>query len=197
MSSVVNQPARLEVEATEVIAADGRPVRITLGEEGSADAVHAFSRRNTGRQVAGQQIDQMLATEEGRKLLEDLSNSFQHGRTPNLGDEASKALLGDFSRRLGLDEASRLFEGGEVHRAEDLIGKLGAGAIGTTVLSGTSLAAVGAVVELANLAGEAGSRISGIIKAPNITAHAGTPLTARVVESRVVRIPLDPRPPAR
>lgn len=179
LSALMNTPARLAVRMERAWAPDGTEIRLCTVQE-SVEEPYAFTRDNTSKVGGGSGLDELWASEDSQRLLSQLAADLEEGRALDLGDPEVRKTLAEAADKLGMGSTARLLEEGEIKQASDLLSQVRRGGSATALLSGASLTTVGAAMELVNLAGNVGSRVTGMLKGRNIKAHVGTRVQAYV-----------------
>lgn len=187
LSALVNTPARLAVRIERTWAVDGTEVPL-CAQIDDPEAGYAFTRENTGTIGGGVDLDKVWAKDAAQPILQRLSENLEEGRSVDLSDPEVQRTLRDVARELDLDATARLLQDGELQRADDLLAQVRKGGTAAALINGAALPTIGAAIELANLAGNVGSRLGGIFKGRNIRAHVGTQVPA-TVRSQVQVVP--------
>ncbi|MBX3120248.1 MAG: hypothetical protein KF784_14375 [Fimbriimonadaceae bacterium] len=188
LSGVMGQPARLEIKL-KGLKLDSNHFVALCADADDSEKAYAFNRSNTG--VAGTEstrLEQLLQEEVSRQTLEKVSMMF-NGEDVDLDSEESKAALDRIAQELGLNQTKRTVESGRsgISGVNDSIRQLQKGNL-LTLANGEGALALGAVMELANLAGQVGGKLSASLKGRTIRAYPGTRLTAYVTEDSKVTI---------
>lgn len=191
LSGLMNQPARLTIQLKETKAADGSTVRLTANKEAEEENVYAFTRDNTGKVDFGEQIEELVKSEASQRLLNEINTALQGGNTPDLNSEDSKKVLQEISSKLSLQQTASILSQGKSDELSKTLEAVNRGQSLAALASGGSLTSVMAVVELANVALEVGSRVSRMLKGRTIRAYAGTEVPA-YVEAAVEVVPKEP-----
>ena len=180
LSGLMNRPARLEVELTGFDAPDGTHIDVNTDEE-RKETIYKFTRENTGKPSADEnKIDDLLKDEMNRQVAEKLSAAFE-GQSPDLSTPEAKEALNKFANELGLNDTKKLIDSGKADYGQlaNTIQRLQKGDYSGLTKGDLSLN-LNSVMELANLAGGLGSRLSRSLKGRTIHAYPGTPLRVYV-----------------
>lgn len=193
LSAMLNEPARLEVKF-QPIEADGYTISFSADGAKEEPIDYAFTRDNTGKPETGEPLDAALKNAATRKLLEELSDALETGRTP---DDLAARIAGDA-------EVGRLLDQMALGRAKEMVSKEESPEKGyrrlldvtntlregdLSKLAGADVAlAIAAVEEIGGLANRVNGTLKGIFKGRNIRAHIGTRVRAYVHED--VQVPL-------
>lgn len=170
---LANQPARLAIAFESVELAGGRRLELD-GER------FQIERSMVGPQRSEESLARMMDDPAAKSALEELARSLERGALPD--SATAREDLRRVASELGLQELQRALGEGEAGRFGDALASLRkAGAAGMLVDGG-----LGAVLELASLAGSVGDRLSRMLKAPNIVAQPGTPLAAKTGPSQTI-----------
>lgn len=188
LSGLLGEPARLHVRLGKVLAVDGSELALAADRE-NAEAPYEFTRANTRPPSQPPHLQSALRDEQVRDLAERLAMAYSGEHDPDLlRDEASRQALDRLAEQLSLEETRRLLRAGvdpanRIGSALDLLrrGDIRALATGDAALG---LAAVG---ELANVAGQVGSRLGRMLRGRTIRAFAGTEVQAFLAEDAAVR----------
>lgn len=188
LSGLLGEPARLHVRLDKVLAVDGSELALAA-DRNDADRPYEFTRANTRPPSQPARLESALQDDEVRQLAEQLAMAYAGEQdTDFLRDEGSRAALNRLAEQLSLNETRRLLGAGSqpanrLGSALDLVrrGDIRALAAGDAALG---LAAVG---ELANVAGQVGSRFSRMLRGRTIRAFAGTEVEAFLAEDVQVR----------
>lgn len=178
ISTFTNRPARLAVKLKSVKAANGDEVPLTASEA-EDDGAFQFTRGNTGRTELSSKVESLWGTEEGQKLLTQVQELLEDGQSLDSVENAealSKAI-----EKLEMPNATELVKQGRIGEVQGILDKLKSGQ-GLAELAASNLTGLGAVMELANLAGDVGNRLGRMMKGRNIKAYVGTPVDAVVSE---------------
>ncbi len=186
LGGLTNRPARLEVRLID-IQNDGILIPIAASADGRVGPI-SFTRDNTGKpEVDEAKVEELLKVEANRHLAEKLAELFD-GKSPDLsGEEAQKALQ-EFAKQLELGDTQKLMANGEsnLNSISQTISRLQKGDL-TGIASGDLSLSLSSVLELANLAGGLGDRVSRSLKGRTIRAYPGTRIDAFVSKSTMLR----------
>jgi len=188
LSGLMNRPARLDVILKEVQAVDGTPV-VLVADNDKPDDPYRFTRENTGKPgVDSAKVDDLLKDETNRQLAEKLSAAF-NGQTPDLFTPEAKEAMSKFASELGLNDTKKLLEKGQgdCEKISGAIERLQHGDLSGLTKGDLSLT-LGSVVELANLAGGLGDRVSRSLKGRTIRAYPGTAVRAFIKDTYTVTV---------
>lgn len=181
LSGLMNQPARLEVKIKALKLEKGdAPLAVDADDPGEA---HAFTRENTGKPAANEaKVDELLQDELNRQLAEKLTELFD-GKSPDLTTPDAKMALDRIAGQMGLTDTKRMLDGGEtnVGQLAATIQRLQKGDL-SGVAKGDLTLSLGAVMELANLVGGLGDKVSRTLKGRTIRAYPGTKIEALTAE---------------
>lgn len=182
LSGVMGQPARLEIRLKPLKIDGTQSVPLTAEAE-KTDEPFAFNRSNTGLPgTNSEKLEELLKDEINRQTLEQVAKMFD-GEEVDLGSDQAKASLQRIASELGLNETRQLVEKGssDWQRVGDSVKKLQSGSL-LSLATGDGALALGAVMELANLAGDVGGKLADSLKGRTIRAFPGTRLTVYVAE---------------
>jgi hypothetical protein len=185
LSGLINQPARLEVQI-ESLKLDSAEVPLAV-ELNDPKKPYSFTRENTGSpSVDDAKVEQLLKDELNRKLAEKLGQLFD-GKSPDMSTPESQAALQKIAGEMGLTDTNKLLSEGKSNLGTiaGTIERLQRGDLSGIAKGDLSLS-LGAVMELANLVGGLGDRISRTIKGRTIRAYPGTKVRAYVALPTVV-----------
>ncbi len=185
LSGLMNQPARLEVKLETLKLASGE-VAIACDPK-KPDEPYAFTRENTGKPSADEtKLDELLKTEMNLRLAEKLNQVFE-GKSPDFSTQESQEALTAIANEMGLNDTRRLLSEGKsnVGQITSTIERLQRGDLSGIATGDLSLS-LGAVMELANLVGGLGDRVSRALKGRTIHAYPGTKIEAYLVTSATV-----------
>jgi hypothetical protein len=185
LSGLMNQPARLEVRIKGLKLDSGSVALCALQEE--PDKPYAFTRENTGKPVTDEaKVEELLKDELNRQLAEKLADLFD-GKTPDMSTPDAQAALQKIAGEMGLNDTSKLLAQGQsnVGQIAGTIERLQRGDISGIAKGDLSLS-LGAVMELANLAGGLGDKLSRSLKGRTIRAYPGTRLEVFVASDATV-----------
>ncbi|MFQ3667491.1 MAG: hypothetical protein SNJ74_05390 [Fimbriimonadaceae bacterium] len=188
LSGLLGEPARLHVRLDKVLAVDGSELALAA-DPADPDKPYEFTRANTRPAPQPARLESALQDEEVRKLAEQLAMAYAGERdTEFLRDESSRAALNRLAEKLSLDETRRLLGAGG-QPANRIVGTLDLVRRGDirALAAGDAALGLAAVGELANVAGQVGSRFSRMLRGRTIRAFAGTEVEAFLAESAQVR----------
>lgn len=177
LSGLMNQPARLEI-TLESLRLNGDSIGLAA-DPSDSNKPFAFGRDNTGRPPSDDaKIESVLKDELNRQLAEKITELFD-GKSPDLSTPESQVALERIAGEMGLQNTQNLIEGGKanVGQIASTIERLQRGDISSLARGDLSLS-LGTVMELADLAGGLGSRISRSLKGRTIRAYPGTRVEA-------------------
>lgn len=181
LSGLMNQPARLEVKLKSLkLDKVEAPLAVDPEDPGQA---FAFTRENTGKPAANEaKVDELLQDELNRQLAEKLAELFD-GQNPDLTTPDSKLALDRIAGQMGLDDTKRMLDSGEtnVGKLASTIQRLQKGDL-SGIAKGDLTLSLGAVMELANLVGGLGDKVSRTLKGRTIRAYPGTKVEALAAE---------------
>jgi hypothetical protein len=180
LGALTNSPARLSVSFSSAVANGGQPV--SLSGAADRDAPYEFNRANTGIVGDAAGLDRIASDDRSRTALDTVRQIFENPDQANLSDPETKQGLRQIATSLGMTETSRLIDRNEIDHVSSLISQLRQGSTIAAIASGGATAEIAAALELANLAGKLGSRLSRMAKGRNIVAYVGTPVTAYVTQ---------------
>lgn len=187
LSGLVNQPARLEVRLDFVRLPSGQtPI---ASDPTEPKKPFAFTRENTGIPSANSaKVEELLKDEANRKLAEKLGELFE-GKTPDLSTPEAQATLQKIATDMGLSDTTKLLSDGKSNAGQiaGTIERLQRGDLSGLVKGDLSLS-LGSVIELANLVGGFGDRISRSLKGRTIRAYPGTKVTAYLVSPIMISV---------
>lgn len=186
--ALLQKPARLDLKLGEAEAVGGVKLPLSMAKD-DPEAVLRFDRGNTAKFALAEQVAELMKDPKFEASLKELDEMVRAGNLDKLQDEPRRQSLLEIAQKLGMKETEKVIQSGEIARAGSLLAQIRQGAAISALASGGTLAAVGAVSELANLAGSVGDRLSGILRGRNILAHIGTRVTA--VTSREVVVEVD------
>ncbi len=181
LAAITNKPARLELMINQAIAADGQAIKLTSANNGILDQPISLNRGNTGRQNLSAKLQSIASDPEVMRALSQIERSFKEGGRVDVTDETTKRGFEKIAKQLNMKNLEEVVLGNrvaEVNSVLDSAEKVG------TVLSDPL--AIGAVLELANIAGEIGSKLGQMLKGRKIIAYPGTPISVFVGETTQV-----------
>lgn len=181
LSGFMNQPARLEVKIKSLQIGE-KSVALATSEE-DPEKAFAFTRDNTGRPSTDDtKVDEVLKDELNRQLAEKLTELFD-GKSPDLSTPDSKLALQKIAGEMGLNDTKRLLNGGQdrVSQLATTIERLQKGDL-QGVASGDLSLSLNSVMELANLVGGLGDKLSRTLKGRTIRAYPGTRIEVVIAE---------------
>lgn len=179
LSSLMNRPARLVIRLQSIEGTT--PVPLCANKDTGAPE-YELTRENTG--VPGgdrPDLDDLLKDEASRRIAEALNDAFE-GKTVDLSTPDAKAALDQIATKMGLTETRKA----DLGQVSGTIDRLQHGDFSGLAKGDVSLT-LGAVMELANLAGGLGSKISRSLKGRTICAYPGTKVEAYT--SQAVTLP--------
>ena len=181
MSSLVNQPARLEVQFLP-LEIDGISVLLCTSIE-DPDAPMELTRATASRSEAGEALKSLWDHPETQKFLKDLTDRMNG---ENLGedfdDPDSMRILNDVSSQLGMKATERFgAKGTSVGAMLAATDKVARGSF-ESMDAAEALLAIQAVSELGRLAVGVDRGLRGAIKGRNIKIPIGTRMTVFVAE---------------
>lgn len=185
LSGLMNQPARLEVKIKS-LKLDSGELTLAIDSEDLGKA-YAFNRDNTGKPAADEtKVDELLKDELNRQLAEKLTELFD-GKTPDLTSPDSKLALDKIAGEMCLNDTRKLLDQGQanVGQLASTIERLQKGDLSGVAKGDLSLS-LGAVMELANLVGGLGDKVSRTLKGRTIRAYPGTRIEAMVAEEKKI-----------
>lgn len=185
LSGLMNEPARLSISIPDLKAADGTTIAVRLNEE---DEPLHFGREETAKYAATSKLEGAMNEEAVARLLRQLAEDMEEGRTPNLESESGKELLGEVARALNLQDTAELLREDRASDIEKAIRAVKGGSMLDIASGGTAGSALGAAYEVINVAEEVRDRVAGVFKGRNIRAYAGMPVTAWTKEDVRVRL---------
>jgi len=186
LSGITNRPARLAVKFEEVKAVDGTVIPLSATLEGGDEAMHSFTRANTGKQDVVEKLTKLSADADVKATLDQIKDSFAEGKAPDFSDPKTKEALAKISKELDLKALGKAIaedRAGEVADALKSTRDVGSAA---RALTGGSLT-LAAVLELADVMGNVGSKFSRVLGGRSIRAYPGTEATAYVAQTAQVR----------
>lgn len=184
MGALTNRPARLSITVDSVYGVDGSKVLISADSDGNPSEGFQFNRANTGRpEVSSAKLDEMMKDPKNEEDLKKLGELFVKKGSVDPNSPEAKDLVDRLSKNLQLPNLESVTGKGQTDQVTGLLSSIRSG-----MKIGGSLNAVGAVMELANVAGDVGSRLSRIMHGRNIKAYAGQPMTAKVVSDTKIAI---------
>lgn len=196
MSSLTNEPARLQIRADKLKLNLGGTVELVANLQ-KPDEPYSLTRDNTGS--PNELPDSALADPDQSEWVKELSKALESGGSP---DEVARKLASDenFQKLLRDSRLSSVqkYAGQKQGIEQGVSGLLQAldqakrGELRSIPSSeiGLALAAIG---ELGNLAGEASDRLKGAFKGRNIRAHVGDEITLYVKNEVTVQVPTGPK----
>jgi hypothetical protein len=183
LSGIMGQPARLEVKVKEV---ELPQESLEIGtDEKDPSKPYSFNRGNTGIPVAARSgIENLLKEDAARQVLEKLDKAFD-GESVDLNSEEGKKALIEIARQSGLSDTQKLLDSGkgDIGQIQNVISRLQRGDVSGLAKGDLSLS-LNSVLELANLVGGLGDRLSRTLKGRTIHASAGTRVQAFAAESK-------------
>lgn len=188
VSVFTNEPARLEVELSDVVTADGSKVRL----RGPApDKPYSFDQSNTKIEESANVVD-AVTDPKARELVASLARQIATGQQMSAEDKAqADSQLKDLAERYGFKDTTSFLQGqngAKVEKKNDLAGVLESVQKGDIKgLAGTDvLLAAKAAGEIVNLGAGFDKSLRGIFKGSNIHARVGLPVKAFVAEEKSV-----------
>lgn len=186
LSGLTNRPARLAVRFADVETVDGQRVGITADIEGDEKAEHSFTRANTGKQDVVEKLERLSDDPDVKATLAQIQDSFAEGKAPDFSDPKTKEALSKISKELDLKELGKAIaedRAGEIANVMKSTRNVGDAAKFLTSGSVT----VGAVLELANVVGDVGGKLSRVLAGRTIRAYPGTEVIAFISKTVEVR----------
>lgn len=186
VTSLMNQPARLEVTFLPLKAIDGQKISL-VADASAPDEPYKLTRENTNGLDAGDALEDMWKHEEVQGALTKLSDKFT-GKNPSadLSAPDMQKVLADVAKKMNMTNTEAAVKSGktwdEVMKAAQSVqsGNLNG-------LNGQELLlAVNALGELGKLAGSVDKTLRGTIKGRNISAPVGTALKAQVAKDYTI-----------
>lgn len=187
LSGLAGQPARLEVKF-KGLKVDESTVFPLTADVAEADKPYSFNRSNTGLPGDGaDQLDDILKDEVNRQALDQIMKAF-NGEDVSLDSLDTKMALEKIADRLGLTQTKEVAQSSASSwmGMNQSIKDLQKGTL-LSIATGEGALAVGAVLELANLAGEVGGKITDKLKGRTIRAFPGTKVKAYLTQDQTVR----------
>ena len=185
LSGLMNEPARLSISIPDLEATDGTSVAIRLNEE---DEPLQLGREETAKYAATSKLEGAMNEEAVEKLLRQVAEDMEEGRSPNLESDSGKELLGEVARALNLKDTAALLREDRASDIQKAISAIKGGSMLDIASGGTAGSALGAAYEVINVAEEVRDRVAGAFKGRNIRAYAGMPLKAWTEEDVRVRL---------
>lgn len=186
MSGLTNRPARLAIVFDEVKSVDGQIVDLSADIQATKDAQYSFTRANTGKQDVVAKLEKLSADEDVKTTLQEIQDAFADGKAPNFEDPKAKEALNKISKEFDLKALGQAI-------AEDRVGEISAVMRSTKDVSSAAQAltsgslTVAAVLELANVVGDVGGKLSRVLGGRTIRAYPGTEVTAYIARKVEVR----------
>lgn len=185
LSGFMNEPARLSISVPDLKATDGTIVAIRLNDD---DEPLYFGREETAKYASTSKLDKAMSEEAVAKLLRQLADDMEEGRTPNLESDSGKQLLGEVARALDLKDTADLLREDRSDDIQRAISAIKGGSVLDIASGGTAGSALGAAYEIINVAEEVRDRVAGVFKGRNIRVYAGMPITAWTKEDVRVKL---------
>jgi hypothetical protein len=179
VTSLVNQPARLEVRFLD-LGLDGVRVRLCADLE-DPEAPLSLTRASSDRDQASAALKSLWSHPETQRFLSDLSARMNgEGLGEDFDDPDSRRILEDVAAELGLAATKRVSaDGKSVGTMLAVTDRIAQGSF-ESLDATEALLVVQAVAELGRLASGVDRSLRGAIKGRNISAPIGTRLTAYV-----------------
>jgi hypothetical protein len=185
LSGLMNEPARLSISVPDLKATDGTTVAIRLNDE---DEPLHLGREETAKYASTSKLEGAMSEEAVAKLLRQLAEDMEEGRTPNLESDSGKQLLGEVAKALDLRDTADLLRNDRADDIQKAIAAIKGGSVLDIASGGTAGSALGAAYEIINVAEEVRDRVAGVFKGRNIRAYAGMPITAWTKEDVRIRL---------
>ncbi|MEQ1823450.1 MAG: hypothetical protein ABL949_13150 [Fimbriimonadaceae bacterium] len=177
-SSLTNKPARLELQIDGATLADGQTLKLGVEPNGPLDQPLSLNRANTGRQNISEKLKGIATDPDVMAALSQIEGSFRDGGKVDLSNEATKKGFEKIAKELNMKNLQEAVLGDKVADVNSVLD--------STKRAGNVLndpLAIGAVLELANIAGEVGSKLGRMLSGRKIVAYPGTPISMYVGES--------------
>ena len=184
LGALTNQPARLNFKFDTVPAVDGTALKLSAVTGEAKD--YELNRDNTGKTEPSAQLEKLAEDTTNEQALEAVRELFDKGDASKLDSPETRQKLSAIAQQMGLANTSKLIEKNEVDKMNDLVRQLRQGGTVAALASGGSATLVDAALELANVAGQVGSRLGRMLGGRNIKAYVGTPVKAYVIEAAEV-----------
>lgn len=185
LSGVLNRPGRLAVSFVEVKTVDGQTLPVAA-DAGGKEELYSFTRANTGKQDVIEKLERLSSDADVKATLDKIQSAFSTGEAPTFDDPKSKEALSKISKELDLKALGKAI-------AEDRVGEI-SNALASTKNLGAAASALtsgnvtlAAVLELADVAGDVGSKLQRMLGGRTIRAYPGTEVTAYIAQGAEVR----------
>ena len=184
MGSLTNKPARLSVELIDVVAANGKRLKI---RDEALDRPFEFTQDNTNVDNNATVVN-AISDPEARNLVANLARQIATGQEMSASDKSKADIqLQQLSEKYGLKDTQAFLKSDQKGQAKngDVVGLLESVQKGDIKgLTGVDvLLAVRAAGELVDLGSGIDKTLRGIFKGSNIHARVGTPVTAILAEN--------------
>ncbi len=184
-SAVVNEPPRLEARFETMRLPDGTVLELTGNVNGEIGLPYIFTQKNTAPDQRDFDIEEVMKDPALKETMQKLNDAYAEDRALIKWGPNDRENLEKISEKLNLTAlTSELKKGGP-----DVLDRVTHHLLrdGTRVLAGDSTALLGAALQAATLAGEAGRAISRAFVGPNIRAHIGTAIILRLTHEQTVQ----------
>ncbi len=188
LSGMVGQPARLEIRVKGAKLDEAHTIPLCASVE-DPEKAYAFTRDNTGLPGSETiQLDAILKDEAKRQALEQL-NKAMSGEEVALESTETQMAIQRIAQELNLSETQKLVEssGSSWIGLSSSLKDLQKGNL-LSIAGGEGTLAVGAAMELINLAGQVGGQITDKLKGRTIRAFPGTRVTVYLVADQKIGI---------
>ncbi len=182
-TALVNQPARLSLAFDKTFDVVGGEVPLA-SRKGEPGAVLEITRASVSKEKAHHALDQLLASQDTKELLQRFEESFRAG---NLSRETIEEFFEKTEAHLKMPSMRRLLEEKGANGLRDLLNDLQRGDV-TRIADVDTVLLISALSEITEVVEDVQSRLRGIFKGPNIKAPVGTPFKAYVAEPIRIRI---------
>jgi hypothetical protein len=186
LSGITNRPARLAVKFEDVKTVDGQTVDISADIEGAETAEHSFTRANTGKQDVVEKLERISDDPNVKATLDQIQASFAEGKAPDFSDPKTKEALGKISKELDLKALGKAIAEDRAGEIANVMKSTGNVSDATRVFTSGSVT-LGAVLELANVVGDVGGKLSRVLGGRTIRAYPGTEVPAYIARKVEVR----------
>jgi hypothetical protein len=180
---MLNQPARLSLTVDPITAADGAAIPLTGDVDGSDYEPVQLTRETTNQKRRASALDKVLEDKQNLPMLEKLQAMFDDDDAACLKDPAMQKFLLEMADSCDMPDTSKEMK--ERHVSEMLLLfralRRGATAAGTLAQSFTA-GSVGAVLELADVAGDMPRHARRVFKGRTIHVQVGSRVTASVLK---------------
>lgn len=182
-TALANQPARLAISINSTYAIDDKLVPLAA-DLNDPDKPHQFTRSNTAVQSAREELEKLFASEDSKAVLEKIKSAFEDGQVPEFD---SNDVFLHIAEEMGMNSTKELAQKGKLGMITSTLEEIQRGGL-TRISGGEAALLIGAVTEVAQLGGQVGSKIAGMLKGANIKAHPGTPVIAYTLHPVDVRV---------